>query len=122
MVEYSVPDDVPVHSISFSDLPRDWASRETHTQRLGDAWLDGCAALILVVPSAIMPIASAPDRNVPINRRHSAIAGITVTAITPFTFDPSGSSVRRTLLFPLSNIAQTLSVKRDYRLSSGGLS
>jgi RES domain-containing protein len=88
LVEYSVPDDVPVHSISFSDLPSDWASRETHTQRLGDAWLDGCGALILVVPSVIMPIASAPDRNVLINHRHSAIAGITVTAITPFIFDP----------------------------------
>jgi RES domain-containing protein len=88
MVEYSVPDDVPVHSISFSDLPSDWASRETHTQRLGDAWLDGCAELILVVPSVIMPIASAPERNVLINHRHVAIVGITVTAITPFTFDP----------------------------------
>jgi len=88
MVEYAVPDDVPVHSISFSDLPSEWASRETHTQRLGDAWLDQCTALILVVPSVIMPIASAPDRNVLINHRHSAIAGITVTAITPFTFDP----------------------------------
>ncbi len=54
MVEYAVPDDAPVHNISFDNLPSDWASRETHTQRLGNAWLDECAALILVVPSVII--------------------------------------------------------------------
>jgi RES domain-containing protein len=88
MVEYAVPDDVPVHSISLSDLPGDWAARETYTQKLGDAWLDKRTELILVVPSVIMPIASAPDRNVVINHRHSAIARVTITAITPLNFDP----------------------------------
>jgi RES domain-containing protein len=88
MVEYAVPDDGLAHNISFSDLPTDWASRETHTQKLGDAWLDGRNELILVVPSVIMPIASAPDRNVLINHRHSGSARIMITAITPFTFDP----------------------------------
>jgi RES domain-containing protein len=88
MVEYAVPNDVPMRTISSSGLPSDWAARETHTQKLGDAWLDERIELILVVPSVIMPIASAPDRNVLINHRHSAVAGITVTAITPFTFDP----------------------------------
>jgi RES domain-containing protein len=88
MVEYAVPDDVPAHSLALGDLPNGWASRETHTQRLGDAWLDQCAAVILVVPSVIMPIASAPDRNVLINHRHSGSARITITAVTPFTFDP----------------------------------
>jgi RES domain-containing protein len=88
MVEYAVPDDVPAHTIWFGDLPNDWAARETHTQRLGDAWLDQCTALILVVPSVIMPLASAPDRNVLINHRHSGSARITITVVTPFTFDP----------------------------------
>ena len=88
MVEYTVPDDVPVHDISFDNLPSDWASRETNTQTLGDVWLDECTALILVVPSVIMPIASAPDRNVLINHRHSGSNRIAITAVTPFTFDP----------------------------------
>ena len=88
MVEYAVPDDVPAHSISFDDLPSDWTLREIHTQTLGDAWLDKCAELILVVPSVIMPIASAPDRNVLINHRHSGSSRIMITAVTPFTFDP----------------------------------
>ena len=88
MVEYAVPNDVPTHAISFNDLPNDWGSRETHTQKLGDAWLDECTGLILMVPSVIMPIASAPDRNVLINHRHSDSSRITITAVTPFTFDP----------------------------------
>jgi RES domain-containing protein len=88
MVEYAVPDDVPAHAISISDLPSDWIARETHTQKLGDAWLDQRTELILVVPSVIMPIASAPDRNVLINHRHAAVARITITAVTPFNFDP----------------------------------
>jgi RES domain-containing protein len=88
MVEYVVPDDVPVRSISFDALSSDWALHETHTQTLGDAWLDNCTELILVVPSVIMPIASAPDRNVLINHWHSGRARITITAVTPFTFDP----------------------------------
>src|ERR1019366_1270056 len=46
MVEYAVHDDVPAHSVLFHDLPDDWASREAHTQKLGDAWLDECAELI----------------------------------------------------------------------------
>src|SRR6266566_5786383 len=50
MVEYAAPDDVPVHNVSFGQLPNDWALRETHTQTLGDAWLDECTELILVVP------------------------------------------------------------------------
>lgn len=88
MVEYAVPDAVPVHTLLFDDLPTDWASRETHTQTLGDAWLAGDTALLLVVPSVIMPIAAAPDRNVLINHRHAGSDRITITAITPFTFDP----------------------------------
>ena len=88
LVEYDVPDDILAHSISFGDLPNDWVSREIDTQKLGDAWLDKCTELILVVPSVIMPIASAPDRNALINHRHSGSARITITAVTPFTFDP----------------------------------
>ena len=71
------------HNVSFGNLPTDWASRETHTQTLGDVWLDECTALILVVPSVIIPIATAPDRNVLINHRHSGNARITITAVTP---------------------------------------
>ena len=88
MVEYDVPDDVPLRKIEIGDLPADWAMRETHSQRLGNEWLGQASEVILIVPSAIMPIASALDRNVLINHRHSAIARIAIVAATPFTFDP----------------------------------
>ena len=87
-VEYAVPDDVPADSISFDTLPNDWTLREAHTQMLGDTWLDECTASILVVPSVIIPIAGAPDRNVLINHRHAGSNRITIIALTPFTFDP----------------------------------
>jgi len=88
MVEYEVPDDLSVRTMQISDLPIDWARRETQSQKLGDGWLDKRTEAILVVPSVIMPIANAPDRNALINHRHAATARITIAAITPFTLDP----------------------------------
>jgi hypothetical protein len=56
------------------------------------------AELILVVPSFMTSIASAPDRNVLINHCHSDSTKITITAVTPFTFDPRLSQHRIYLL------------------------
>ena len=88
MVEYDVHDDVPLRRLEIGELPADWTMRETYSQRLGDEWLDQASEAILIVPSVIMPIASAPDRNVLINHRHSAVVRIAIVAATPFTFDP----------------------------------
>jgi len=62
--------------------------REVDTQQAGDAWLDSAAGLLLIVPSAIVPIETAPDRNVLINHRHPDAARITIVAVVPFTLDP----------------------------------
>jgi RES domain-containing protein len=88
MVEYAVPDDVGVHIMSIGDLPSDWTARETYTQKVGDEWLAKCTDVILVVPSVIMPIARAPDRNALINHRHPDSARIMIAAVTSFTLDP----------------------------------
>ncbi len=88
LVEYVVPDDISALTISIGELPSDWATRETYTQNLGDQWLVRCSEVILVVPSVIMPIASAPDRNVLINHRHQDCTRISVAAVTPFRLDP----------------------------------
>lgn len=88
LVEYDVPDNIPTHTIAISDLPSDWATRETHSQALGDRWLDSAAEALLVVPSVIMPIARAMDRNVLINHRHSDVIRISISAVVPFTLDP----------------------------------
>jgi RES domain-containing protein len=88
MVEYAVPDDLGVHSMSIGDLSSDWTARETYTQKMGDEWLAKCTDVILLVPSVVMPIASAPDRNALINHRHPSSARILIAAVTPFTLDP----------------------------------
>ena len=88
MVEYDIPDGLSTHRMEIGDLPADWAMREVETQQAGDAWLDGAAELLLVVPSVIVPIDAAPDRNVLINHRHPDIARIAIVAVVPFTLDP----------------------------------
>jgi RES domain-containing protein len=62
--------------------------REIHTQRLGDEWLDQVTEALLIVPSVIMPVANAIDRNVLINHRHADVARISIAAVTSFTLDP----------------------------------
>jgi RES domain-containing protein len=88
MVEYEVPDDLAKSEITLDDLPADWNRRETQTQRIGDAWLDGGEDTLLVVPSVIVPIKTAPDRNILINHRRADAVRITVVDAVPFALDP----------------------------------
>jgi RES domain-containing protein len=88
MIEYDVPDDVAVRAITIAELPSDWRTRETMTQRLGDGWADAASDAILIVPSVIMPLPPAPDRNAVINHRHPSATRITIVSVTPLTLDP----------------------------------
>jgi len=88
MIAFDVPDDVPVRRVEIHALPRDWASRETHTQQLGDEWLDSGAETVLLVPSVVVPMADAVDRNALINHRKADAARITIVHVLPFTLDP----------------------------------
>jgi len=88
MVEYEAPDDLAKQEITLDDLPPDWGKRETRTQRIGAAWLDTRAAALLVVPSVIVPIAAAPDRNALINHRCTDATRIQILSVTAFTLDP----------------------------------
>ena len=88
MVAYDVPDDLAIRTVELSALPRDWTKRETQTQQLGDEWLDEGAEAILMMPSAVMPIAEAIDRNALINHRKAGATRITIAHVIPFTLDP----------------------------------
>jgi len=88
MVEYEADDNLPRAEITLEQLPRDWIQRQTHTQRLGDAWLRQGSEPLLIVPSAIVRIASAPDRNLLINHRHPDAGSIRTLSTVPFTLDP----------------------------------
>jgi RES domain-containing protein len=87
LVTYELPHDVPARTIAIDDLPAEWKARQTHTQAVGDQWLDSSAELLLFVPSVIMAIAEVPDRNVLINHRSSGIASIRIVDVAPFTLD-----------------------------------
>jgi RES domain-containing protein len=58
LVTYELPDSISRRTIEIDDLPADWTVRETHTQAIGDQWLDSKAAALLFVPSVIVPIAA----------------------------------------------------------------
>jgi RES domain-containing protein len=87
MIAYNVPDDVPVAQRALADLPDDWRRQESETQRIGDDWLADVETALLFVPSAIVPIADCPDRNVLINPHHPASAAIVIERIEDFVLD-----------------------------------
>jgi RES domain-containing protein len=88
LLAYEMPDDVTSRTIAIDDLPPDWTLRETHTQAIGDQWLDSKMEVLLFVPSVILPIASVLDRNVLINHRAAEAAVIQIAEVIPFVFDP----------------------------------
>src|SRR5205823_2666075 len=63
LVTYEMPDSISSRTIDINGLPRDWTVRETHTQTIGDQWLDSTAEVLLFVPSVILPVPNIPDRN-----------------------------------------------------------
>jgi RES domain-containing protein len=87
LVTYEIPDTISTRTIEIDDLPADWTLRETHTQAIGNRWLDSRTEVLLFVPSVIVPIANVPDRNVLINHRTANAAWINIVQLTPFTLD-----------------------------------
>jgi RES domain-containing protein len=88
MVTYDVPDSLAIEIIALADLPSDWRHQEALTQQRGDAWHRARSTSLLQVPSAIMPLAECPDRNVLINHAHQDAITIKLAASVPFSFDP----------------------------------
>jgi RES domain-containing protein len=84
-LKIAIPDDAPLEEVSLSDLPADWAQVEDHpscTSR-GDDWARRAAALVLRVPSAVIPA----EHNYLINPRHPAMAQVRVVSVETFAFD-----------------------------------
>lgn len=88
LVRYEVPDDLRVEEAHPDSLPEDWRYDERLTRSIGDAWLDDASACLLRVPSVIVPIPDADDRNVIVNHRHRAAARIAISSIERFEYDP----------------------------------
>ena len=88
LIRYDVPEDLPVEDSLIADLPDDWRGDQRVTRSIGNAWLDRVSACLLRVPSVIVPIPDADDRNVLINHRHRDVARITISGVGKFAFDP----------------------------------
>jgi RES domain-containing protein len=88
LVTYEMPEDISRRTIEIDTMPANWTLRETHTQAIGDQWLDSQAEALLLVPSVVVPVANVPDRNVLINHRVADAASIGIVHVSPFTLDP----------------------------------
>ena len=80
-----IPDDQSSEEIGLSDLPENWAdfTNANITRLLGDKWLKSKNALILQVPSAIVP----QESNYLINPDHKDFSKIHLIEIRDFNFD-----------------------------------
>ncbi|TIT99678.1 MAG: RES domain-containing protein [Mesorhizobium sp.] len=87
IVAYDVADEIPASHRTIDDLPADRRRQEAMTQHLGDEWLTANDTALLFFPSAIVPIADSPDRNVLINPRHSAAAAVQIARVERFELD-----------------------------------
>lgn len=81
-----VPDDAGQESVFDIDLPADWARLPDHPacNEVGNRWVAEGAALVLSVPSAIVP----EERNLLINPAHPRAGDVKVVSTRPFAFDP----------------------------------
>ncbi|MCA1939810.1 MAG: RES family NAD+ phosphorylase [Caenispirillum bisanense] len=88
MVAYDVPDDLPATTVAPDDLPPGWAADEGLSQQIGTRWYHAAETPLLRVPSAVVGLPGAPDRNVVVNNAHPLAARIRVAGVAPFTLDP----------------------------------
>lgn len=81
-----IPDDAGAKIVTADDLPGDWNRVPDHPAcvTLGDAWVAEGAALVLRVPSAVVP----EESNLLINPAHARSREVLVKAVHPFAFDP----------------------------------
>lgn len=84
--EVDVPDGASVESVGPAELPDDWRLVPDHPRcrEIGAAWIGAGAALLLRVPSVIVP----EERNVLLNPAHPAAKDIRIAGSRPFGFDP----------------------------------
>jgi RES domain-containing protein len=84
--EVRVPDDVRIDDLDEARLPKMWREEPVpeETQKLGSEWAKGVNALLLRVPSVVVPIES----NFVLNPAHPDYKALKISPPKPFSFDP----------------------------------
>ena len=80
-----VPDDAGAKTVAVNDLPGDWNQLPDHPAcaKIGDEWVAEGTALLLRVPSAVVP----EESNLLINPGHPRAGDVVVVSMRPFAFD-----------------------------------
>lgn len=88
LIRYDAPDGLHVEDKLLANLPVDWHADEEVTRSIGSAWLDRVSSCLLRVPSVIVPVHDAEDRNVLINHQHPDAVRIRISRMEKFSYDP----------------------------------
>lgn len=85
LVSISIPDNTRILTLDPKDLPDNWTKNPppVSTQKIGNTFIANHEALVLKVPSAIIP----DEWNYLINPAHKDFKKVKITAIEPFSFD-----------------------------------
>ena len=73
-MQFDLPDRL-VDSLELGGLKKSWATNESATQRIGEAWLDSAHSSAIAVPSALVDTRSG-ERNVLLNPSHPALSSL----------------------------------------------
>lgn len=80
-----IPDGASRKELRIEDLPRDWRGYPAPVElaRVGGEWAKAREALLLFVPSAVVP----RERNVLLNSSHPAMSDVSVVDVEDYFFD-----------------------------------
>jgi len=82
LVSIKLPDDVGIETVDLADFRV--SPSPADSRRRGDIWLMNGAALVLSVPSLVIPM----ERNYILNAGHPGLKDVEDIAIQPFLYDP----------------------------------
>jgi len=84
--EVRIPDDVKIDEFDEARLPKMWREEPVpeETQKLGSEWVKSGSALLLRVPSVVVP----SERNFVLNPAHRDCKSLKISPPKSFSFDP----------------------------------
>ena len=83
LIILELPDDVVLKEVLKEEMNSNWQTDIKFSQTLGNRFLSSKSALLLKVPSAIIP----QENNILINPRHQQIEHVKIKEILSFDFD-----------------------------------